>query len=114
MPNDVESGAICSKNGLKFDNFIHKNKVFVCCCYFVSCLFFLFSHLSNFPLSPASLDSTLVAIGYLSASSPQESNTLTFGSLSPSWFLLSVLLLFRRYKMDLCFVRMIGVSKIFQ
>ena len=80
VPNDVDSGAICSKNGLKFDYFLHKKKVFLCwCCFFfLFCLvsFFLFSHLSNFPLSPASLDSTFVAIGYLPASSPQASSTL--------------------------------------
>ena len=53
--------------------------------YFVSCLFFLFSHLRNFPLSPGSLDRTLVAIGYISASSSQASSTLIFGSHAVSF-----------------------------
>ena len=50
VPNDVESGALCSKNGLFSSK--KESVCFRCCCrfYFVSCLFVLFSHLSNLHL----------------------------------------------------------------
>ena len=45
VPNDVDSGAICSKNGLKFDNFLHKKNV---CLLLLFCLLSLFSFLTSF------------------------------------------------------------------
>ena len=44
VPNDVEGGALCSKNGLKMDYFLHKKKVFV----FVVVVVFILSLVSLF------------------------------------------------------------------
>ena len=44
VPNDVESGALCSKNGLKMDYFLQKKKAFV----FVVVVVFILSVVSLF------------------------------------------------------------------
>ena len=44
VPNDVESGALCSKNGLKMDYFLQKKKAFV----FVVVVVFILSLVSLF------------------------------------------------------------------